>query len=110
LSLVWAVAGVVMFVVALIARDWFFALLAALVVVGSALDLRRTRPAAARERAEQDDQAAAAWPPTRVRALADERGLDVASDRDRVTLIAAVRREEPRLGLLTAKRLVDEAR
>jgi hypothetical protein len=110
LSLIWALAGVVLLILALIARDWFFALLAALIVVGSVLHLRRTRPAAARERAEQDTRAASAWPPARVRAVAGERGLDLAEDRDRVTVIAAIRREEPRLSLLTAKRLVDEAR
>src|SRR4051812_48303917 len=107
LSLVWVVAGVVMVVIALIARDWFFALFVALIVAGGALHLRRTRPAAAaQERAEQDAQAAAGWPPARVRAVAGERGLDLTDDRDRVTVIAALRREEPRLSLLTAKRLV----
>jgi hypothetical protein len=76
---------------------------------GGVLDFRRTRPAAVRERAAADDAAAMSWPAEGVRELAAEKGLDPADSSNRVALVATLRRAEPRLSLLRATQLVDDA-
>jgi len=101
----WTVAFAAVLVVALLDRNWFWVLLAGLALVSGLLGLRRTRPGAEQERGRQEAEAVAEWTPERLRALATERGIDPAADP--VALIAAVRRADPRLSLVGAKRLVD---
>ena len=109
LAVVWLIACGLALAGALVAENWFLGLLAVLAAVGAVLDLRRSRPAAARDRAVQDDDAAAAWPPERVRRLAADHGI--APDAGgRVALVAKLRRAEPRLSLTRAVQLVDAVR
>jgi hypothetical protein len=105
-ALVLAVLGGVALVTSLVGRHWLLALLAGVVLAGSLLEVRRSRPTAVRERARQDEEAAAAWPPQRLWELAAERGLDVGDRDDQVALVAELRRREPRLGLSRAVDLV----
>jgi len=104
----WTAAGAVALVAGLVAGSWFWAVLGGLVVIGGSLGLDRTRPAAVRERTEQEAVALAEWSPERLLELAAERRIDPT--REPVALIAAVRKVDRRLSLSAAKRLVDGVR
>jgi hypothetical protein len=108
LVVAWIVLLAVLLVAGLVTNSWLWAAGAGLALVVGVLELHRTSPAAVRERAEQEAAALTEWPPERLRSLAAEHDIDPTAAP--VALIAAVRRADPRLSLLGAKRLVDGGR
>ena len=101
----WAALAAVVLVAGVVAGNWFWVLLAGLALVGELLGLHQTRPAAVHERSRQEAEALAEWTPQRLRQLAAEQGIDPGQEP--VALIAALRKADPRLSLVGAKRLVD---
>ncbi|WP_432570868.1 hypothetical protein [Kineococcus sp. SYSU DK005] len=111
-----AAGAAVLSLVNALQRQWLWLVLTlALAVVAAravAKVLRRASPAAraaAQQRAYDADSAVRAMSAERVLALARQHRLDVCTSAGRVALIRVLREAEPRLSLVQATTLVDDA-
>jgi len=110
------VSGILLGVAAALDREWWkLVVLAVLVVVGAGKLVATVRGASVSQREAEErrrraaENAVRAMTPARIASLVAERRLDVSTSAGRVALIKALRREDPRLGLVDAKTLADEA-
>ena len=109
-------SGTVLAVAATPDRErWKLVVLAVLVVVVARKLVATVRGASASQREAEErrrraaENAVRAMTPACIAALIEEHRLDVSTSAGRVALIKALRRADPRLGLVDAKTLADDA-
>jgi hypothetical protein len=110
-------AGVVWSIDNVLEQDWLRLVVTVAVAVVAARGVwavvRRGTPSsrAAEDRRWQEAQSArGAMTAGRIRALAEQHHLDVTTSSGQIALIKVLREEDPRLGLVDAKTLVDDLR
>lgn len=109
-------SGTLLAVAAALDREWWkLVVRAVLVVVVSRKLIATVRGASASQHEAEErrrraaENAVRAMTPARIMALVEEHQLDVSTSAGRVALIKALRRADPRLGLVDAKTLADDA-